>query len=69
MNLIIEIIDGVAYAFVETTYKNACINCALSRTEKCQNSVVCELLTHFHYRRLTAKEREEVTKAMGRGME
>lgn len=69
MSLIIEVIDGVAYAVVKSECTVGCVDCILGKAEQCQHSKACELSGEYHYRRLTQTEREEVTKALGRGME
>lgn len=67
MNLIIEVFDGVAYAVEKADYYiRACQNCCLDG--KCNYRCVRHS-EKTYYRRLTAKEREEVMKALGRGME
>lgn len=69
MNLIIEVIDGVAYA-VEKAKNNAeaCDRCFFADKE-CDAWCALRHSTTTYYRRLTAEERVEVTKAIGRGME
>lgn len=67
MNLIIEIVDGVAYAVIKARVCSSCKKCAFSYTP-CHT--ICSKYGKVHYyRHLTAGEREEVTKALGRGME
>lgn len=70
MNKAIEIIDGVAYAVeVSESRFNSCNQCAIHKKEECANARWCLLDRKNYYRYLTSKEREEVTKALGRGME
>lgn len=67
MNLIIEIIDGVAYAVEKT---NNCIKaCKRCVFVNCDIWCVKRHSPKTYYRRLTAEEREELIKAIGRGME
>lgn len=61
MDIIIEVIDGVAYAVV----RGECEDCVFTppKSEACG----CELPYHKCYRRLTAEEREKLHEAIGRG--
>lgn len=69
MNLIIEIIDGVAYAVEEAkTITEACDKCFFAG-KYCDGWCEKRHSTTTYFRRLTQTEREELIKAIGRGME
>lgn len=67
MNLIIEVIDGVAYVVEEAkTYRETCKKCTFV---KCDCWCEKKYIMPVYYRRLTQTEREELQKAIGRGIE
>lgn len=67
MRLIIEVIDGVAYAVIKERERTTCKKCAFNFVP-CRAK--CSKYGKVHYyRRLTQEEREELIKAIGRGME
>lgn len=68
MNLIIEVIDGVAYAVAEAENRfSSCNQCAAQKKRKCDDARWCALDRTYHYRRLTAEERKELHKAIEKG--
>lgn len=66
MNMIVEVIDGVAYVAEKAdTYRETCKKCTLAKCNgRCENSYNVPT----YYRLLTAEERVELQKAIGRGM-
>lgn len=72
MNLIIEVIDGVAYVVDKTNEPfKSCGICVAGRsyeTAKCSMAKMCKLHSYNYYRLLTSKERVELQKAIGRGL-
>lgn len=70
MNLIIEVIDGVAYAVGCTNGGNmSCNICEVRNPNHCKDALLCTTKPYTYYRRLTQTEREELQKAIGRGIE
>lgn len=67
MNLIIEIVDGVAYAVTKARRLSSCKKCAFIGVA-CHSSCAKYRGTYY-FRRLTADERVAVQEALGRGME
>lgn len=71
MNLIIEVIGGVAYAldFDKERYMpcNMCEELGCKKNY-CSDAVLCTTNPNAYYRRLTPQERVELQKAIGRGL-
>lgn len=69
MNMVIEIIDGVAYAYDKTNGLDlSCDLCALDLSARCSCSRMCRTDDECFYRLLTADERQQVIAALGRGI-
>lgn len=69
MNMLIEIVDGVAYVFDEDTERVfSCDECALNGVVLCTDTKLCDTDLDGHYRHLTGEERQQVIAALGRGI-
>lgn len=66
MNMVIEIIDGVAYVFDKNT--ETCDKCAVNGVALCCDAKLCDTDLDGHYRLLTGEERQQVIAALGRGI-
>lgn len=66
MNMVIEIVDGVAYVFDKNTL--SCDECALNGVVLCTDTKLCDADLDGHYRHLTGEERQQVIAALGRGI-